>query len=40
MMSTMLEVKNLFKVFGETPEDAFTLIEQGLNKDQILSKPA
>ncbi len=38
MMSTMLEVKNLFKVFGETPEDAFTLIEQGLNKDQIFEK--
>ncbi|EKO3437663.1 glycine betaine/L-proline ABC transporter ATP-binding protein ProV [Vibrio fluvialis] len=37
-MSTMLEVKNLFKVFGETPEDAFTLIEQGLNKDQIFEK--
>ncbi len=38
MMSTMLEVKNLFKVFGETPEDAFALIEQGLNKDQIFEK--
>lgn len=38
MMSTMLEVKNLFKVFGETPEDAFTLIEQGLNKDQIFEQ--
>jgi glycine betaine/proline transport system ATP-binding protein len=34
----MLEVKNLFKVFGETPEDAFTLIEQGLNKDQIFEQ--
>ncbi|EOC1764374.1 glycine betaine/L-proline ABC transporter ATP-binding protein ProV [Vibrio fluvialis] len=39
-MSTMLEVKNLFKVFGETPEDAFTLIEQGLNKDQIFEQTA
>lgn len=38
MMSTMLEVKNLFKVFGETPKDAFTLIEQGLNKDQIFEQ--
>lgn len=38
MMSTMLEVKNLFKVFGETPEDAFALIEQGLNKDQIFEQ--
>ncbi|ELO1811494.1 glycine betaine/L-proline ABC transporter ATP-binding protein ProV [Vibrio fluvialis] len=37
-MSTMLEVKNLFKVFGETPEDAFTLIEQGFNKDQIFEQ--
>ncbi len=40
MMSTMLEVKNLFKVFGETPEDAFTLIEQGSIKIRFLSKPA
>ncbi len=38
MMSTMLEVKNLFKVFGETPDEAFTLIEQGLNKDQIFEQ--
>lgn len=38
MMSTMLEVKNLYKVFGETPEEAFTLIDKGLNKDQIFEQ--
>ncbi|WP_099610107.1 glycine betaine/L-proline ABC transporter ATP-binding protein ProV [Vibrio fujianensis] len=37
-MSTMLEVKNLYKVFGETPDEAFPLIEKGLNKDQIFEK--
>ncbi len=37
-MSTMLEVKNLYKVFGETPEEAFPLIEKGLNKDQIFEQ--
>lgn len=34
----MLEVKNLYKVFGETPDEAFPLIEKGLNKDQIFEK--
>ncbi len=37
-MSTMLEVKNLYKVFGETPDEAFPLIEKGLNKDQIFEQ--
>ncbi len=37
-MSTMLEVKNLYKVFGETPDEAFPLLEKGLNKDQIFEQ--
>lgn len=37
-MSTMLEVKSLYKVFGETPEEAFPLLEQGLNKDEIFEQ--
>ncbi|MDE1312471.1 glycine betaine/L-proline ABC transporter ATP-binding protein ProV [Vibrio aestuarianus] len=37
-MSPMLEVKNLYKVFGETPQQAFPLLEQGLDKDQIFEK--
>ncbi len=37
-MSTMLEVKNLYKVFGETPNEAFPLLEKGLNKDQIFEQ--
>lgn len=38
MMSTMLEVNNLYKVFGETPQEAFALIEKGLNKDDIFEQ--
>lgn len=34
-MSTILEVRNLFKVFGEEPDKAFPLLEKGLDKDQI-----
>ncbi|CAH8237117.1 glycine betaine/L-proline ABC transporter ATP-binding protein ProV [Vibrio aestuarianus] len=37
-MSPMLEVKNLYKVFGEMPQQAFPLLEQGLDKDQIFEK--
>ncbi|MFB9135471.1 glycine betaine/L-proline ABC transporter ATP-binding protein ProV [Vibrio olivae] len=37
-MSTILEVKNLYKVFGEKPEEAFPLIEQGKDKDQIFEE--
>ena len=37
-MSPMLEVKNLYKVFGETPQQAFPLLAQGLDKDQIFEK--
>ncbi|MDF9400292.1 glycine betaine/L-proline ABC transporter ATP-binding protein ProV [Vibrio sp. 1180_3] len=37
-MSPMLEVKNLYKVFGEMPQQAFPLLAQGLDKDQIFEK--
>lgn len=37
-MTTKLEVKNLYKVFGETPDEAFSLIDKGLDKDEIFEK--
>ncbi|MFM2486806.1 glycine betaine/L-proline ABC transporter ATP-binding protein ProV [Celerinatantimonas yamalensis] len=37
-MTVKLEVKNLFKVFGDDPKHAFPLIEQGLSKDEIFQK--
>jgi glycine betaine/proline transport system ATP-binding protein len=37
-MRTILEVKGLYKVFGDTPEAAFSLIEKGFDKDQIFDK--
>jgi glycine betaine/proline transport system ATP-binding protein len=38
-MAIKLEVKNLYKIFGEHPDRAFKLIEKGLTKDQLLEKP-
>ena len=35
-MAIKLEVKNLYKVFGEHPQRAFKYIEKGLSKEQIL----
>ncbi|MFC3394682.1 glycine betaine/L-proline ABC transporter ATP-binding protein ProV [Brenneria rubrifaciens] len=37
-MAIKLEVKNLYKVFGEHPERAFKLIGMGLSKDQVFEK--
>ncbi|ODS04531.1 glycine betaine/L-proline ABC transporter ATP-binding protein ProV [Vibrio scophthalmi] len=37
-MSPILEVQGLYKVFGENPEQAFALIEQGADKDSIFEK--
>lgn len=34
-MDPILEVKGLYKVFGEAPERAFSLIEKGVDKDDI-----
>lgn len=35
-MAIKLEIKNLYKIFGEHPQRAFKYIEQGLSKEQIL----
>ncbi|MDC9621615.1 glycine betaine/L-proline ABC transporter ATP-binding protein ProV [Xenorhabdus sp. XENO-7] len=37
-MTIKLEVKNLYKIFGDHPEPAFKLLESGLNKEQIFEK--
>ncbi|ADM99772.1 glycine betaine/L-proline ABC transporter ATP-binding protein ProV [Dickeya dadantii] len=37
-MAIKLEVTHLYKIFGEHPERAFRLLEQGLSKDQIFEK--
>ncbi len=37
-MTVKLEVKNLFKVFGEHPEQAFKLLNKGLDKAAIFKK--
>ncbi len=39
-MAIKLEIKNLYKIFGEHPQRAFKYIEQGLSKEQILEKMA
>ena len=37
-MAIKLEVKNLYKIFGDNPQRAFKYIEQGHSKEQILEK--
>lgn len=37
-MAIKLEVKNLYKIFGDNPDRAFKYIEQGATKDVILEK--
>lgn len=37
-MTIKIEIKNLYKIFGEHPDRAFKLIEAGLHKDQIFEK--
>lgn len=37
-MSFKIEVKNLYKIFGDHPKQAFKLIDKGLNKEQIFNK--
>lgn len=37
-MATKLEVKNLYKIFGEYPQKALKMLEQGTNKDEIFKK--
>lgn len=37
-MPIKLEVKNLYKIFGEHPDQAFKLLESGMSKDDIFEK--
>ncbi len=37
-MNPILEVKGLYKVFGEDTERAFSMIDKGANKDQVFEK--
>ncbi|MDW8846995.1 glycine betaine/L-proline ABC transporter ATP-binding protein ProV [Erwinia sp. MMLR14_017] len=37
-MAIKLEVKNLYKVFGENPDRAFKLIDKGISKEALLEK--
>lgn len=37
-MGTKLEVKNLYKIFGEHPKKALKMLEQGIDKDEIFNK--
>ena len=37
-MGTKLEVKNLYKIFGEHPKKALKMLEQGIDKDEIFKK--
>lgn len=37
-MAIKIEVKNLYKVFGDNPEKAFKLIDKGESKETILAK--
>ncbi|GAB7197737.1 hypothetical protein OS11_40140 [Dickeya oryzae] len=37
-MAIKIEIRHLYKIFGEHPSRAFKLLEQGMNKDQIFEK--
>ena len=37
-MVTKLEVKNLYKIFGEHPKKALKMLDKGINKDEIFKK--
>ena len=37
-MNNKIEVKNLYKIFGKNPQEAFPLIDEGLDKDEILDR--
>ena len=37
-MTIKLEVKNIYKIFGEHPERAFKYIDKGLGKEELLEK--
>ncbi len=37
-MDPILEVKGLYKVFGEDTDRAFTMINEGANKDKVFEE--
>ena len=37
-MDPILEVKGLYKVFGEDTDRAFTMIDEGANKEEVFEK--
>jgi len=37
-MNNKIEVKNLYKIFGNEPERAISMLEKGMSKDEILEK--
>ncbi len=37
-MTTLLTLKNVCKVFGESPKKALKLLDKGLSKDEIFEK--
>ncbi len=37
-MAIKIEIKNLYKIFGENPERAFKLIDKGISKEKIFEK--
>lgn len=37
-MQTILEVKDLYKVFGDDPDEVFPLLDKGFDKDEIFEK--
>jgi glycine betaine/proline transport system ATP-binding protein len=38
MLSGKIVVQNLYKVFGEQPQQAIDLLRQGMSKEQILAE--
>ena len=37
MKPIKLAIKNLYKIFGERPEEALAMLENGKSKDEILA---
>ncbi|MEX0763240.1 MAG: glycine betaine/L-proline ABC transporter ATP-binding protein [Dehalococcoidia bacterium] len=37
-MSSTVEVRNLYKIFGDSPKGAIDLLKEGMSKDEILAK--
>ena len=37
-MSNFIEIKNLYKIFGNNEVEALTLVKKGMTKDELLEK--